>query len=139
MRASDRQLRFDEPVHQHRQFGEVEGTVGVGEADDVRRGRLQPGVDRGAVAAPGFVDDLRPEPGRHFGGVVGGAVVDHDRPVARGQGRQHPRKGTGLVEARKHDVNLVIVHALHAKSGMDGRKPLLCLPNHDVVEVLTEF
>ncbi|GLZ28745.1 hypothetical protein Lesp02_09350 [Lentzea sp. NBRC 105346] len=64
-------------------------------------------MHRGAVAAPWFVDDLRPERRRHLGRTVGGAVVDHDRPITCGQRREDLGEGSRLVETGKYDVNIV--------------------------------
>ncbi len=63
-----------------------------------------------------LVDDDRAERSRDIGAAVVRSVVDHDRPIAVGHPREHPRQRCRLVQARQDHVDRRIGHVPDAKA-----------------------
>ncbi len=97
----------------HRGVGVAEGDVLGGRGGDT-------GGARGAESLDRFGDDGRAVRAGDVGGAVRRAVVDDDRPVARGQRADHARERVGLVQAGQDHVD---VHAAHSvrDAGSTGR------------------
>jgi hypothetical protein len=64
-------------------------------------GRHQSTVYGRTIAAPGLMNHPSAEPGGHLRGAVGGAIVDHDRPISGREGGEHDRQRGRLVETGK--------------------------------------
>ena len=87
-----------------RQGRRVERFVAVHEADDVVVRGLQPGAACRAESANGLDDHGCSHRCSQCCGVVGGAVVDHDRVVSVEHPPENPANDLGLVQRGQDDV-----------------------------------
>ena len=96
--------------NERRQLSGVHRPVTVDHGHDVRRRGDDSTVHSRPVTRSRLEDHFGPAPACHVGRAVGAVVVDHQRPIVRRHGGQHPGQAVSLVETRQYHRDRTVVH-----------------------------